>query len=65
MFLIFQLRKKNKELQRAQAKNQDLEQELAFMKIDNKFEPLNVRYCDYKVSLPIIENFFIKKNQTY
>uniref|UniRef100_H2YWP8 Centriolin n=1 Tax=Ciona savignyi TaxID=51511 RepID=H2YWP8_CIOSA len=36
------LKKKAKELQKAQAKQYQLEQELAFIKLDAKFEPLNV-----------------------
>lgn len=42
-YLIFlQLKKKAKELQRAQARHLQLEQELAFYKLDKKFEPLDV-----------------------
>jgi len=37
-----QLKRKAKELQRAQAKQYQLEQELAFMKLDAKFQPLDV-----------------------
>ena len=41
--LFFQLKRKAKELQRTQAKQYQLEQELAFMKLDAKFQPLDVR----------------------
>uniref|UniRef100_F6VQX9 Centriolin n=1 Tax=Ciona intestinalis TaxID=7719 RepID=F6VQX9_CIOIN len=41
------LKKKAKELQKAQAKQYQLEQELAFIKLDAKFEPLSNHYSKY------------------
>ncbi|XP_076821560.1 centriolin-like [Clavelina lepadiformis] len=59
------LKKKAKELQRAQTKQYQLEQELAFIKLDAKFEPINMPRMDSdeEEDIPYIGKSRFKKNQ--